>query len=81
MAFKQRLKRDEEVNSLDMGEDSSKQREWDGACLAYLGSAKESSVTGREIVGTEKLELKMRKVRHSDGIKLFRPLEGLWLLP
>lgn len=51
-----------------MGKDSSRQRE---LCLVYPGSAKESSMIER---GKE-LELKIRKVRYTNSVKPFRPLE------
>lgn len=49
MTFKQRVKRIEEINSIDLRETGSKLREWAGACLVYSRNTMESGGTGKEI--------------------------------
>ena len=50
------------MNSMDLGEDGSKQREWAGPCLVYSGSTKESGGTGKEIVWGREVVIKDKEV-------------------
>lgn len=63
------------MNFMAVEEDSSRQREWADACLVYPDGAKKSRVIEGATVKRNKLDLNLRRARHSDGIKPFKPLE------
>lgn len=56
-----RVKRIEEMNSIDLREIGSKLKEWAGACLVYPRNTMESGGTGKEIVRGESCNQKIVK--------------------